>query len=349
MVSMVKVRVLLADDHAVVRSGIRHALQDLPDLEVVGEVGDGPSLVQSLKDLRPDLLVIDVTMPHFEPVATIRQIRALYPEMKILVVSAYDDDAYVQGLLGAGVNGYHLKDQPLSDLRLAVQRVLAGERWISSNLIGKLLSYSEFLAPSATLTDRQREILGLLSRGYDNQNLAREIGLSVKTVENHLTRIYRHLNVQSRLEAVRYVTEHPEVLTSPSATVTLADLLPQNGFVTLLVDDNARYRNQLRRMVSRALPQAVIYEAENVSQAVHLVEQVEPRLALVDVILGEEDGIRCVQSIKALWPESRIILITAYPDREFRRLGMKAGACALLDKKDLDTAGLRRMIDDVLA
>ena len=103
-------------------------------------------------------MVIDVTMPDFEPVATIRQIRAQYPAMKILVVSAYDDDAYVQGLLGAGVNGYHLKDQPLSDLRLAVQRVLAGERWISSNLIGKLLSYSEFvrtlLRPSPTASAR---------------------------------------------------------------------------------------------------------------------------------------------------------------------------------------------------
>lgn len=170
---MGKVRVLLADDHAVVRSGIRHALQELPDLEIVCEVGDGPSLVTALEESQPDLLVIDVTMPHFEPIAAIRQIRARYPAMKVLVVSAYDDDAYVQGLLGVGVNGYHLKDQPLSDLKLAVQRVLAGERWLSSSLIGKLLSYSEFCKPSSPLTDRQREILRLLLQGYDNQSLAR--------------------------------------------------------------------------------------------------------------------------------------------------------------------------------
>ncbi len=345
---MEKVRVLRADDHAVVRSGIRNALQDLPDLDVVGEVGDGPSLVRGLAELLPDLLVLDVTMPNFEPVSTIREIRARYPAMKILVVSAYDDDAYVQGLLGAGVNGYHLKDQPLSDLKLAARRVLAGERWISSTLIEKLLNYADFLVPAALLTERQREILRLLSQGYDNQSLARATGLSVKTIENHLTRIYRQLNVQSRLEALRYVTEHPEVLSAP-APLDLAGILPANGIVTLLVDDNARYRSHLRRMVSRAYPQAVIYEAESVGQALRLAEEVMPRLALVDVILGEEDGIECVRSIKDLWPQSRVILITAYPDREFRRLGLAAGASALLDKKDLDTVSLRQMIEDVLS
>ena len=348
---MGKVRVLLADDHAVVRSGIRHALQELPDLEIVCEVGDGPSLVTALEESQPDLLVIDVTMPHFEPIAAIRQIRARYPAMKVLVVSAYDDDAYVQGLLGVGVNGYHLKDQPLSDLKLAVQRVLAGERWLSSSLIGKLLIYSEFCTPSSPLTDRQREILRLLLQGYDNQSLARETGLSVKTIENHLTRIYRQLNVQSRLEAVHHVTEHPELLNPPSATTaaSFVELLPQNSFTTLLVDDNARYRSQLRRMVGRVYPQATIYEAENTQEAVRLVEQTSPQLVLVDVILGDEDGIRCARRIRTLQPQSRVILISAYPDREFHRLGMEAGAAAFVDKKDLDAATMRQMIDDVLA
>lgn len=343
------VRVLLADDHAVVRSGIRNAIEDLPDLEVVGEVGDGPTLAPALARLQPDLLVIDVTMPHFEPVAAIRDIRLQYPALKILVVTAYDDDAYVQGLLGVGVNGYHLKDQPLSDLRLAVQRVLAGGRWISSNLIDKLLSYSEFLAPSTTLTGRQRDILALLSQGHDNQSLARETGLSVKTIENHLTRIYRQLNVQSRLEAVRYLAEHPEILHHASPAVSVADLLPRSDLATLLVDDNPRYRNQLRRMLGRAYPAAVIYEAGNTGEALHLVREVAPRLVLLDVILGEEDGIQCARRIKASSPHSRVILITAYPDREFRRLGIEAGASALVDKKDLDAASLRHMIDDVLA
>jgi len=243
-----------------------------------------------------------------------------------------------------------LKDQPLSDLRLAVQRVLSGERWISSTLISKLLSYSEFVTPSAGLTDRQREILRLLVLGYDNQNLARETGLSVKTIENHLTRIYRHLNVQSRLEAVHYLTEHPEALNAPGASAApgLAALLPPTEFTALLVDDNARFRSQLRRMVGRVYPQATIVEAGNTQEAVRLVEQTTPGLALVDVILGEEDGIRCARRIKTLQPHARVILISAYPDREFRRLGMEAGAAAFVDKKDLDAATVRQMIDDLL-
>jgi DNA-binding NarL/FixJ family response regulator len=350
---MSKARVLLADDHAVVRAGIRNALQELPDLDIIGEVGDGPALLTALEAMQPDCLLLDVTMPDFEPVAAIRQIRSRYPSMKLLVVSAYDDDVYVQGLLGAGVDGYHLKDQPLSDLRLAVQRVLAGERWVSSPLIDKLLSFSEPCAPPLSLTTRQREILRLLHQGLDNQTIARQIGLSVKTVENHLTRIYRLLDVQSRLEAARYVTEHPEVLglTGQASSIVPKPVEPPTpeDIAMLLVDDNGRYRCQLRRMIGRVCPQAMIYEAENVSEAVHLTQHIAPRLVLVDVILGEEDGIGCARRLKALSPQSRIVLISAYPDREFHRLGLEAGAVAFLDKKDLDAASMRQMIADMIA
>lgn len=345
-------RILLADDHAVVRAGIRNALEGLPDLEVVGEVGDGPTLFAALAGIQPDCLLIDVAMPDFEPVAAIRQIRARYPTMKILVVSAYDDDVYVQGLLGAGVDGYHLKDQPLSDLRLAVQRVLAGERWFSSRLLDRLVT-RKAVSHLSTLTTRQREILRLLQRGLDNQTIARRMGLSVKTVENHLTRLYRQLNVQSRLEAVNYVLQHPEVLAlsgqEAALAATPAELGGPEHLTMLLVDDNARYRRQLRRMVGKVCPRAIIYEAENTHEALNLTRQVTPQLVLVDVVLGDEDGIGCTRRIKALSPSVRVILISAYPDREFHRMGLESGAVAFLDKKDLDAATLRQVIDDIVA
>ncbi|MBC7251647.1 MAG: response regulator [Anaerolineae bacterium] len=349
---MSKVRILLADDHAVVRAGIRNALEELPDLEIVGEVGDGPTLMEALARLHPDCLLIDVTMPDFEPVADIRQIRARYPALKILVVSAYDDDVYVHGLLGIGVDGYHLKDQPLSDLRLAVQRVLDGERWVSSPLVDKLVSYRSATPGSPLLTTRQRDILRLLKQGLDNQSIARRLGLSVKTVENHLTRLYRQLGVQSRLEAVNYVTQNPEVLSMPDqAPVSFPvppELSVEQRVTILLVDDNGRYRSQLRRMIGRVCAQALIYEAENIGEALDLARRVAPQLALVDVILGDEDGIHCTRRIKAQSPHVRIVLISAYPDREFHRLGLEAGAVAFLDKKDLDVATLRQMISDVI-
>ncbi len=348
---MSKVRTLLADDHAVVRAGIRNALEELANLEIVGEVGDGPALFEALAQMQPDCLLIDVTMPDFEPVAAIRQIRARYPHMRILVVSAYDDDVYVHGLLGAGVDGYHLKDQPLSDLRLAVQRVLAGERWVSSPLVDKLVGSTDVSSPS--LTARQCEILRLLQQGFDNQTIARQLGLSIKTVENHLTRLYRQLGVQSRLEAVNYVMQHPEVLAMSRHVTSMAPVSGeapmQQGVTMLLVDDNARYRRQLRRMIGKVCPQAMIYEAQNIGEAVQLTQCAAPQLVLVDVILGEENGIHCARRIKALSPPSRIILISAYPDREFHRLGLEAGAVAFLDKKDLDAATLCQIIDDMIA
>ena len=350
---MGKVHLILADDHAVVRAGIRNALKELPNLEVVGEVGDGPALFTTLTQMQPDMLLIDVTMPDFEPVVAIQQIRARYPGMKILVVSAYDDDVYVQGLLKAGVDGYHLKDQPLSDLRLAVQQVLAGGRWVSSPLVDKLVSYTHVHPSSPGLTTRQRDILRLLQEGLDNQTIAQRLGLSVKTVENHLTRLYRQLDVQSRLEAVNYATQHPEVLDPAiQAAVVLpasTEALVQQQATMLLVDDNARYRRQLRRLIGKVCPHATIYEAENIGEAVHLAQRALPQLALVDVVLGEEDGIRCTRRIKALSPTSRVVLISAYPDREFHRQGLEAGAVAFLDKKDLDAATLRQIIDDTVA
>lgn len=349
---MNQVRVLLADDHAIVRTGIRKTIEEIPNLVVLNEVGSGPEVFEALSREPVDCLLMDVTMPDFEPISAIRQIRALYPAMKILVVSAFDDDIYVQGLLGAGVNGYHMKDQPLNDLKLAVQRVLDGERWISSSLIGKLLEQPGAVPSAPSLTNRQRNLLRLLHQGLDNKSIAQETGLSVKTVENHLTRLYKQLGVQSRLEAVNYVLRYPQVLGNSGAKAALVETAPgitaSKSAAILVVDDNVRYREQLQRMIGKLSPVATIYEADCIEDAVQLARHVDLRLALVDVVLGSEDGITCTRRIKAVCPQARIILISAYPDREFHRQGLESGAVAFLDKKDLDLATLRHVINDVI-
>ncbi len=132
---MQNTRVILADDHAVVRAGIRKIIDQIPQLEVVAEVGTGPLVFSSLEKEQVDLLLIDVTMPEFDPIQAIKQIKILYPTLKILVISAYDDEFYVKGLLNVGVNGYHMKDQSLNDMKLAITQVLKGEKWISSTLM----------------------------------------------------------------------------------------------------------------------------------------------------------------------------------------------------------------------
>jgi len=348
---MTPARILLADDHAVVRAGLRNALIGLDDLEIVGEAGDGAELVDDLARLRPDLLVVDVAMPEFDPVNSMRRIKADFPELKVLVVSAYDDEAYVIGMLEAGVDGYHLKDQPLADLQLAVRRVLDGERWVSGPLVDKLVHRRSSGPRQSTplLTARQRELLRLIAQGCDNRTIAQTTGLSVKTVENHLTRLYRALGVFSRLEALNYAVRYPEVLAGISQDSEVRPSAASEATLTvLLVDDNPRYRKQLGRLIGKTAPAAVLYEAEDMSGALHLAERVQPQLALIDVVLTDEDGIQCARRLKALSPATRVVLISAYPDREFHRLGLAAGAVAFLDKKDLDAAAVHEVIADAL-
>jgi DNA-binding NarL/FixJ family response regulator len=218
---------------------------------------------------------------------------------------------------------------------------------VCSPLVEKLLHYHGPAQPALPLTARQRDILACLQEGLDNQAIARRTGLSVKTVENHLTRLYRQINVQSRLEAATYVAHHPAALgyhEPPAGPHSPSTTHP----IILIVDDNLRYRTQMRRMVGKYYPQALICEAENTRVALRQVEQAAPQLAFVDVVLGDENGIDCARRIHAQSAATRIILISAYPDREFHRLGLSAGAVAFLDKKDLNAAALREVIDDLV-
>jgi DNA-binding NarL/FixJ family response regulator len=223
---------------------------------------------------------------------------------------------------------------------------------LSSPLINKLVNKSQEEASAQQLTSRQHELLRLLRDGKDNQAIAQEMGLSVKTIENHLTRLYKQLNVQSRLEAVKAVMQQPFLLglSGQKAAVTPSTVESTEFFKIslLVVDDNNRYRGHLQHMIGKVCPQATIYEAENIQVAVHLARQIQPQLVFIDVVLGDEDGILCARRIKAISPNSRIVLISAYPDREFHRLGQESGAIAFLDKKDLDLAALRQAIDDNL-
>ena len=348
---MQPIKVLLADDHTVVRAGLRNALEGLPNLEIAGEVGNGIELMKALTSLNPDLLVMDVSMPDFEPISAVQKIKAAYPKLRILVVSAYNDETYVVGLLKAGVDGYHMKDQPLADLQLATQRILNGERWISSSLVNRLANGSSTHSVSTApwLTRRQRELLHLLTQGVDNRHIAMELDLSIKTVENHLTALYRVLGVDSRLKALNYALRHPELLAMSGQEVLEQEITPINHHLTVLViDDNVRYRQQLSRLIGKVQPLALLYEAGNVNEALGLGEQVRPRLALIDVVLEDEDGIQCARRLRSVSPATRIVMISAYPDREFRRQALSAGAIAFLDKKDLDTASMRQVIEDAL-
>ena len=353
MSGMSRVKVLLADDHVVVRAGLRNALETLPNLEIVGEVGNGRELTEALARIQPDLLILDANMPDFDPISAVRQIKAELPGLKILIVSAHDNDAYVVGLLNAGVDGYHMKDQPLADLQLATQRILSGERWVSSSLVGRLAhARNTSVSTSAPwLTRRQRELLRLLTQGLDNRHIAQALDLSVKTVENHLTALYRVLGVDSRLKALHYALRHPELLAISGQEILELEPRQQKSnyqLTVLVVDDNTRYRQQLTHLIGKIHPTCILYEAGNISEAVNLGEQVHPQLALIDVVLEDEDGIQCARQLRSVSPSTRMVVVSAYPDRGFRKQALSAGAVAFVDKKDLDTASLRQVIEDAL-
>lgn len=350
---MMPTQVLLADDHTVVRAGLRNALDGLPEIEIIGEVGNGRELMETLAGSHVDLLVMDANMPDFEPISAVREIKAKYSNLKILIVSAYADETYVVGLLKAGVDGYHLKDQPLADLRLAIKRILSGERWITSSLLSHLTN-SEAPHPHSTklpsLTRRQRELLRLLTQGADNRTIAAELDISVKTVENHLTTLYRVLGVDSRLKAMNYAIHHPGILASNGQEMIDMDatVRGEDSLTILVVDDNPRYRHQLCHLIGKITPTSVIYEADNTAEALRIAEKAQPHLGLIDVVLEDEDGIKCASRLKSVSPSTRMVLISAYPDREFHRRALSAGAVAFLDKKDLDTASLRQVVEDAL-
>jgi DNA-binding NarL/FixJ family response regulator len=309
--------------------------------------------MDALARLHPDLLVLDANMPDFEPISAVQQFKAEYPLLKILIVSAHDDEPYVVGLINAGADGYHMKDQPLADLQLATQRILSGERWLSSRLVDRLSHQKASSAPSNApwLTRRQRELLRLLTQGLDNRRIAQTLDLSIKTVENHLTALYRVLGVDSRLKAMHYALRHPELLAISGQETFEREPLQQKNehdLIVLVVDDNTRYRQQVTRLIGKICPTSILYEAGNISEAIALGERIHPQLALIDVVLENEDGIQCARQLRNVSPSTRMVVVSAYPDRGFRKQALSAGAVAFVDKKDLDTASLRQVIEDAL-
>ncbi len=347
---MESIRILLADDHDLILAGFRNALETQPRFEIVGEVRDGFSLLPALKTLQPDLLLVDINMPSFDPITTIKRVRKAYPALLILVVSAHDDDVYVKGLLREGVHGYYLKGQPLEDLHVAIDSIMSGKRWISDQLVDKLLEPAERSQTTyAKLSPRQLSILQLLVKGLDNRTIATKLGLSVKTIEAHLTRLYRHLRVGSRLEATSLVHEQPDILAqSSSFSQTQPIVEAATKLEIMIVDDNQRYRQQLRLMVNRVYPQALVYESADTQYAVNLASQFKPHIALVDVVLGDENGVDCLAQLKAVTPKTRMILMSAYPDQGFHRKGLEAGAVAFIDKQNLDAAALFQIINEAV-
>ena len=205
-----KTRILLADDHSVVRSGFRMILDAQADLEVVGEVANGREAVEQATALQPDVVIMDVTMPELNGIEATRRIAAAMPKTRVLALSMHKDSVYVREILRAGACGYLLKDSGEGDLVSAVRAVARGEGYLSSGVSDAVLTdYRKHVTdPIDLLSSREREVLQMIAEGKTNKEIAVTLNLSVYTVEAHRGRIMEKLNLHSTGELVRFAVRN---------------------------------------------------------------------------------------------------------------------------------------------
>jgi DNA-binding NarL/FixJ family response regulator len=198
--SVKPIRVILADDHPIVRAGIRETLKEVPGVEIVGEVSDGREAIELVKSVRPDMVFMDISMPSLNGLEATERIVKSFPEVRVIILSRHEDEEYYWRALRVGASGYLLKKGVVAELRKAVQRVAGGEVYLSREISNRLRKYplheiARARSPVGQLSERQRDILQLLAEGQTTKAIALILKLSPKTVEYHRMQLMQRLNI----------------------------------------------------------------------------------------------------------------------------------------------------------
>ncbi|CAN5675377.1 response regulator transcription factor [soil metagenome] len=203
-------RIILAEDHETVRAGIKLLLNSHKDMEVVGEAGNGEAALALAAEILPDLVIMDVSMPIMNGLQATKRLRKKCPDVKILALTRHAEDAYLQQLVTAGVNGYVLKQSAPSELVNAIRSVASGHSYLDAQLTDKVMGNyairSEILRvePTGILTSREEEVIRMIAIGHSNKEIAHKLEISVKTVEAHKANAMRKLNFSGRIDIVKY-------------------------------------------------------------------------------------------------------------------------------------------------
>jgi len=208
---MSRARVVLVEDHIVVRQGLKALFADEPDVEIVGEADDGRAALKIVSELRPDVVLMDISMPSLNGIEATRQIRQSHPDIKVVVLSMHSDEEYVFQVLRAGASGYVLKQADSSEVFTAIRAALAGGSFLSPAIsrvvIDDYVRRAEARGQGSNLdllTSREREVLQLLAEGLSNRQIAEQLNISVKTVETHRSNMMSKLGLSSKTELVKY-------------------------------------------------------------------------------------------------------------------------------------------------
>jgi len=203
-------RILLADDHVTVRHGLKLLIDSQPDMKVVSEASDGSAAIQSAVAVKPDVIVMDISMPGMNGLVASRKLKQLQPGVAIVTLTRHADDAYLQELLRAGVSGYVLKQSAPAELLQAIRATAAGGQYLDSALTARVTAGflgkqgSRVSRPSTTVSERESEVLRLIASGYSNKEIAARLSLSVKTVEAHKANAMKKLGLTGRIDIVKY-------------------------------------------------------------------------------------------------------------------------------------------------
>ena len=209
-----KVRIVIAEDHTILRDGLRSLLSSDPNFEIVGEAGDGREAIKCVEKFRPDLILTDLSMPRMNGMEAIKEIKRQSPKTKVLVLTVHKAEEYILATFRAGANGYLLKDSTHAELVMAVKKVLSGKQYISPEISEKVIEgYLEgkktlkTQTSWETLTQREREILKLIAEGYKNKKIAEDLCISVKTVEKHRANLMEKLDLHNASALTAFAME----------------------------------------------------------------------------------------------------------------------------------------------